>query len=357
MKLIRKISGKSNNLHIYNDCLYFRDESKSAVCIDINDYSIIWKGEPDTFDIKFSSNFILNRKESNEKGNYLSLTKVINKNTFQVEYKDKINVKLVYKNDMAFVDYGYVKAPNRYGLYDFDKKFLYWKNDIYIPYDAFIKGDYIFALRNREMRLEMIEAMTGKMLWSISTEIDRKPYFDPQNIIDVVDGELVMTYDYKKIVGIDLESGKINWEWSLEGVIEEIPDFKFDSNNYKFIKYKGKYFFGYGRLLSMDLGKREIKIESEREIEVRGKKKNNASFHELFLFGDKLCFYGLQYERRLGAHYSVIGIYDMVKKKVLDFADDEFPGRLRFAPALHENRLFQQDDDGNIHIFELELDD
>ena len=355
MKLIRKIPGKTNNIYVENNRLYYTDADKSAVCIDINDYSLIWKGEPDMFPLKFSDNYILNVKRIKRDERRLSLTKVINKKTFQVEYEEILKSILLFKDDLMIVLYG---IPSfQYGLFDFKNRKVIWKNDIDIPYNSFIKGDYIFVLRNREMRLDMIEAMTGKMLWSISTEIDKNPYYNPQNIIDVVDGELVMTYDYKKIVGIDLESGKINWEWSLEGVIDEIPDFEFVSNKYNFIKFKGKYFFGKGRLFSMDLDKREIKIESEREIEVRGKKKNNASFHKIFLFGDKLCFYGLQYERRVGAHYSVIGIYDMVKKKVLDFADDEFPGRLRFAPALYENRLFQQDDDGNIHIFELELDD
>ena len=364
MKLIRKISASTSNIIIDNHYLYYNNHKRLFTIYNLVNESIIFTGTEKIKKFGLTDDyyyyFWVTKAEDDFYEFYLHTT-VSKKNSINKIFNFEFRPLIHFKKNLIFVDFSTVKKPDNYGLFDIDNKSYIWQNNREIPYDIFIKGDNYFTLTGpdfmskKEMRLEMIEAMTGKVKWSIPTKVEIIYSENPQNIIDVIDGYLVMTYDYKKIVGIDLRNGKIGWEWSLEKDIEKFPDFYFCDNEFTFSEYKGKYYFGYNyKLMSLDIVNRKITVESEEEIEIKGKTKK-TNYADLFLFDDKFVFYGVKYSKKLGAHYSVIGVYDLIKRKVVDFADDEFPGPLRFKPAIYGNRLFQQDNDGNIHIFELEM--
>lgn len=355
MRLIKKIPALTNNIHLDKNKLYYTDLDKKVVCMDLEKYSILWEGKPNRFYVKFSDDFIFNEWEYQKDNDDIYLTTVINKNDFTKQNDMNFTIRKKFKNNQMFIDFFNDEIDEKYGLFDFDNNSIVWQDNKRLHYSAKVINNNVYTLK--DLRLEMIEAMTGKLMWSVSTEIKKRVYYNPQNIIDVVGDELLMTYNYKEIVGISLRNGEIVWRWNIDGIVEGVPDFEFTYDEYPFVLYDGRYYFGNEyKLYSMDINKREITIESEAEIEFRGKMRK-MNYAKTFLFGNKIVFYGDQYSKKLGAYYSVIGVYDLEKKKVVDFADDEFPGPLRFKPQIYENKLFQQDDHGNIHVFELELEE
>ncbi|MEZ4907229.1 MAG: PQQ-binding-like beta-propeller repeat protein [Saprospiraceae bacterium] len=323
MKLIKKLPALTNNIHIYKSKLFFTDIDETVTCININNYNLLWKGEKDWFYLKFTDDYVLNRIDIEENDIYKGITNVFSKDNFELLYTLELDALTLFRNNLEFVDLGYT-VENRYGLYDFDNNKLLWQNERDIPYNAFIKGDYFYTLV--DMRLEMIEAMTGKLMWSVSTEVEIRSNNNPQKIIDVTDGQLIMTYDYHTICAINIRNGIINWKWKIDVESQYSINEIFSVNSCFLKSGEGRYYYAAGRrLLEFDIMNRTIEAIVDTNVEIRGSKKQ-MMFHNLFLCGDKMCFYGTDYSKKLGAHYSTIGVFDMKKKKAVGFADDEFPG-------------------------------
>ena len=356
MKLIRKIEGFTRDIYLSNGVLFYLDKKEVFNALDLSENRIKWsQGEMGNDSCELADSFMFGNYNiyiENEKTIVKLEGTLINKTDGKIVRVNNLIPKFSFQKDKVFCSFRNEERKKKYCLYNAQNDSIVWVNEHYVSIGAFIKDDYFYTLE--DMRLEMIEAMTGKLMLSISTEAEVRSDNNPQTIIDVIDGYLIMIYDYYTICAIDLSNGKLKWKWNVNDEAKNSVSIEFSKDD-SFLKVKeGSYYYAAGRrLLKFDIVNRKIEVIVDTEVEIRGRMKK-MMFHSLFKFDELICFYGMEYN---DGPYSTIGIFDIAKEKVVDFADDEFSNPLRFKPQMYENRLFQQDYNGNIHVFEMELEE
>lgn len=285
---------------------------------------------------------------------------ILNKDIIEFDFIDKFRLSSISYPYLIY----YIKSnPRKYGLYDFLNKSIISETDKWLGSDIFFEN--IFGSINGNITCRSINSQNLNWQTDISQIGKYIPFLeeeekegDVKNFVWVYKNELIVQLTGGKFIGIDVETGTINWEQNRvqNNKTSHTIDFNFGEPYHPFLnEEKGMIYILQGEaFIEFDL-KTKIATYTWSSLELTSE--NYVFIRQSRLFDNKILFSAFR-KGNIG-NDDTIGIFDIEKKEIIwqytfDFEKDNFIPNSQNSIQMNDNNVYVLDWKGTLHIFEKE---
>lgn len=229
----------------------------------------------------------------------------------------------------------------------------------------YLSEDVIFSKKNSQIEKYSLDQINGALLWQTDISQIGKyiPFLEEEErdgevdqFVGVWSNELIVLLKGGKFIGIDVETGNINWEQNRvqNNKTSNTIDFNFGEPYHPFLnEEKGMIYILQGEaFIEFDL-KTKIATYTWSSLEVTSE--NYVFIRQSRLFDNKILFSAFRKGKQ--GHDDTIGIFDIEKKEIIwqytfDFEKDNFIPNSQNSIQMNDTSVYVLDWKGTLHIFE-----
>ncbi|WP_421498024.1 hypothetical protein [Flavobacterium columnare] len=285
---------------------------------------------------------------------------ILNKDLIEFDFVDKFRLSSI---SYPYIIY-YIKSnPRKYGLFDFLNKSVISEANEWLGSDVFFEN--VFGCINGNITCKSIFNQHLKWQTNISQigkyipfpEAEEKEG-DVKNFVGVYKYELIVQLTGGKFIGIDVETGTVNWEQNKVTINQTSLhfDYNFSDPYHPFLdEEKGMIYILQGEVfIEFNLN---TKIAAYTWTSLELPTENYVFIRQSLLVNNKILFSAFR-KGNIG-NDDTIGIFDIETKQIVwqhtfDFEKNNFIPNSQNAIQMNETSVYVLDWKGTLHIFEKE---